>query len=107
MSKQTPEGRVKEMVKARLKEAGAYQFWPVQAGMGAATVDCLACVPVKITQEMVGATVGLFVAIETKRADKPVAATPRQRAVVKEIGEASGTARVVCNEESLPYVLRR
>lgn len=95
------------MVKARLKEAGAYQFWPVQTGLGAATVDCLACVPVLVTREMIGATVGLFVAIETKRADKPVAATPRQIATLREIHGSGGRTQVVQNQEDVDYVLRR
>ena len=39
----TPEGRVKRLVKAHLREAGAYAFWPVQTGMGSRTLDCLGC----------------------------------------------------------------
>lgn len=37
----TPEGRVKAEVRKYLKSIGTYQFWPVQIGMGARTVDCL------------------------------------------------------------------
>ena len=37
----TPEGKVKRRVKDALKQAGAYQFWPVQTGLGARTLDCL------------------------------------------------------------------
>lgn len=36
----TPEGKVKDKVKKLLREYGAYQFWPVQMGMGAAGLDC-------------------------------------------------------------------
>jgi hypothetical protein len=39
----TPEGKVKRLVKQYLKDAGAYQFWPVQTGMGSRTLDCLGC----------------------------------------------------------------
>ena len=107
MSKQTPEGKVKDMVKARLKEAGAYQFWPVQTGMGAATVDCLACVPLKITSEMVGATIGIFAAIETKRGDTRPEPTPRQTQVLREVAEARGSSHVVFDERDMARVLRR
>lgn len=37
----TPEGKVKQQVKRLLTKYGAYQFWPVQMGYGAATLDCL------------------------------------------------------------------
>ena len=48
------EAKVKKALKAVLKGWGAYFFFPVQSGIGAHTVDCLACVPIKITKEMVG-----------------------------------------------------
>ena len=32
-----PEAKVKDAIKTYLKEIGAYQFWPVQTGYGAAT----------------------------------------------------------------------
>ena len=37
------EKTVKAAVRRRLKEVGAYQFWPVQFGLGDVTVDCLGC----------------------------------------------------------------
>jgi hypothetical protein len=51
----TPEGKVKDNVKALLTEHGAYQFWPVQTGYGRRTLDALCCHH------------GHFFAIETKR----------------------------------------
>lgn len=77
----TPEGKVKQQIKAYLTELGAYQFWPVQMGMGATTVDCLACVN------------GRFFGIEVKRAGV-TEATPRQNHVLKLIGGAKGVAFV-------------
>ncbi len=77
----TPEGRVKNEVKKQLKALGAYQFWPVQTGMGALTVDCLACLS------------GSFVAIETKAPGKKP--TPRQAVTLTDITKAGGTALVI------------
>lgn len=75
VSSEVPESKVKERVKAVLKKYDAYQFWPVQNGFGATTLDCL------------GAHKGCAFAIETKRVGaKP---TPRQIRSI-EIIEASG-----------------
>ena len=89
------EKKVKEAVKDVLKSWGAYQFWPIKtSSMGATTVDCLACIPVKITKEMVGTTLGVFVAIETKRTrlSEP---TKKQEEVFKQVSEAGGGAALI------------
>lgn len=70
----TPEGRVKAKLKKIL--GGAYQFWPVQTGYGAATVDVLACI------------VGRFWGIECKAPGKKP--TPRQLTTMKQIRAAGG-----------------
>jgi hypothetical protein len=55
----TPEGKIKDPFKADLKElTNLYQFWPVQMGLGATTLDALLSVS------------GLFVAVEAKKAHK-------------------------------------
>ena len=75
----TPEGYEKEKIKKFLFRAGAYQFWPVQTGYGAATVDCLACIA------------GHFVGIEVKRADyQNKAYTNRQLVTLQRIKTANG-----------------
>ena len=51
----TPEGKVKKQIRDWLKEIGAYEFAPVQMGLGARTLDILCCVK------------GRFVGIEVKR----------------------------------------
>ena len=72
----TPEGKVKDEVKDYLNSLGAYHFWPVQTGYGAATVDCIGCYK------------GHFFAIETKRpGGKP---TPRQLATLAKMHAAGG-----------------
>ena len=88
------EVKVKKALKEVLKSWGAYQFWPVQSGIGAHTVDCLACIPVRITQEMIGTTIGVFVAIEAKRTkvDKPTGA---QGEVLRQVRAAGGGAALV------------
>lgn len=74
------ESHVKYEVKKQLKALGAYQFWPVQQGLGAATLDCLASLD------------GLFVAIETKAPGKKP--TPRQEMTINAI-EKSGAKTLV------------
>jgi hypothetical protein len=73
-----PEAKVKDEIREYLKSIGAYQFWPVQVGMGAATIDALVCWR------------GMFVGIEVKRPDTRPAPTPRQNRVLDEIASASG-----------------
>jgi|SRR5579863_68565 len=75
----TPEGYEKQQVKAFLKSLGAYQFWPVQMGYGAATIDCLACIN------------GRFVGIEVKKKDyRPSDITKRQAVILNQIDTAKG-----------------
>ncbi len=89
------ECKVKEALKKVLKGWGCYQFWPIKtSGMGATTVDCLACIPVKITKDMVGTTLGVFVAIETKRT-KVSEPTAKQAGILKQVSEAGGGAALI------------
>jgi hypothetical protein len=73
----TPESKVKMRVKRLLTRAGAYQFWPVQTGYGAATLDCL------------GFHEGRGFSVETKAPKKKP--TVRQQVTADEI-QASGAA---------------
>lgn len=90
-----PENKVKNAVKRQLKTLAAYQFWPVQTGMGAKTVDCLASVR------------GRFVGIETKAPGK--VPTALQEAALTAI-ESSGGVRVVIDSvamaKCLPEILK-
>jgi hypothetical protein len=91
----TPEGRVKNEVKRQLKILGAYQFWPVQTGMGAAAVDCLACLA------------GWFLGIETKAPGKKP--TPLQQITLTKIADAGGLALVidsVAMAKQLPEIIQ-
>ncbi len=65
----TPEGKVKDKIKRYMKKIleGIWSYMPVQTGYGQHGIpDHIYCVPVVITQEMVGDTIGLFVGIEAK-----------------------------------------
>lgn len=80
MSK-TPEGKVKERVKAVLKAAGAYYHMPVVTGHGRPSLD------------FVGCHAGRFFGVETKAGSgKP---TERQRLTMQEIERAGGRAFLV------------
>jgi hypothetical protein len=69
MAKIGSEPWVKEGIKKFLDSLGAWHYMPVQSGLGVGGIpDHIACVPVTITPQMVGRTVGLFFAIEAKEA---------------------------------------
>ena len=93
----TPETKVKNKVKALLKEHGAYWHCPVQNGMGAPSLDFICCHKILVTPEMVGKTVGLYFGIETKAGNKRP--TPRQETTIASI-ESSGGKTFVVNEVS-------
>ena len=88
---QTPEGKVKNSVKKLLTDGKRwgkiYQFWPVQTGYGAATLDCLGCYQ------------GRAFAIETKAlGGKP---TKRQRLTIREMEDADMVVFVIDGPERL------
>lgn len=90
----TPEGIVKDEVKRYLKSIGAYIFFPVQTGYGAATLDILCCVR------------GYFIGIECKRGDKIVQPSERQRKVINEIIECGGHAFVARSGKDVENFLK-
>lgn len=83
----TPEGRVKESIKRVLKKYNAYYHMPVQNGMGAPTLDFVACVN------------GYFVAIEAKQKGKKP--TTRQADTMAKMTQAGGFVFVVSDEQEL------
>jgi len=90
----TPEGIVKDEIKAYLKARGAYFFMPVQTGFGASTLDFLCCIN------------GIFVGVETKRRDKAAKETPRQSKVIEDIRKAGGVALVARSVADLEKALK-
>lgn len=92
----TPEGRVKAAVKRVLKALGAWYFMPVQTGRGVGGVpDFVVCVPVTVTPDMVGRTIGLFVGVETKAPGRRANVSDSQRLQIDAIGRAGGLAVVI------------
>ncbi|MFI5397627.1 MAG: hypothetical protein ACHQ9S_18980 [Candidatus Binatia bacterium] len=89
----TPEGAVKYRVKVLLKKLQAYWHMPVQNGMGSPSLDFHVCLPVLITQDMVGKTMGMYVGIETKAPGN--VPTARQLTTMAEIRRAHGHALVI------------
>jgi hypothetical protein len=78
----TPEGRVKSKVRELLaKYQPNYTVWPVQAGYGRATLDCLGCYR------------GRFFGIETKAPGKEP--TPRQAIDLAAIVASGGKTFVI------------
>ena len=96
----TPEGKVKNEVKKHLKDEGIFYFMPMQNGYGLVGIpDILACVPVKITPDMVGMTIGAFMGIETKAPGKEKNTTPNQKNVLKNIADCMGSAFVASDAQ--------
>lgn len=85
---QTPEGKVKSAVKKVLTDSKQwgkiYQFWPVQTGYGAATLDCLGCYQ------------GRAFAIETKAPGGKL--TARQKLTIREMEAADMEVFVIDGE---------
>lgn len=75
------EATIKKAVKKRLKELGAYQYWPVPTGLGTATLDILVCYK------------GKFYGIETKAPNGRL--TPRQNFTIEQMQAAGGTVLVI------------
>lgn len=100
MARQTPEGRVKDAIKKALKNhhPDSFFFLPVSNGMGRHGIpDFVCCIPVEITQDMVGQKIGMFAGIEAKTATGKVSAL--QAACLNEIGEAHGATSVIRGSE--------
>ncbi len=85
MGATTPESKVKIKVKKILMEYRAYQHWPVQNGMGAPTLDCIACYR------------GMYLAIETKAPGKKP--TERQKMTIRHMQDAGAAVFVIDGQE--------
>jgi|SRR5215469_15794223 len=79
------EKTIKAAVRKRLKELGAFQYWPVPTVWGTAAVDVIGCFE------------GRFFAIETKAPGKRP--TDRQMFCMDNIREAGGRIFVIDTDE--------
>jgi hypothetical protein len=87
---------VKQKVQKELRKQypACWVYMPVQTGYGQHGIpDFIACIPTKITQDMIGKTIGVFAGIETKREGGKVSAY--QKIQLKGIEDAGGIARVI------------
>jgi hypothetical protein len=99
----TPEFFEKKDIAKYLDSIGAWNFKPLMAGYGKAGVpDIIACVPLVITQDMVGMRVGTFVGIEVKREGKQP--TELQKARMLEIVAAGGVATAGTANAVIPQI---
>ncbi len=100
------EASLKKKINKDLDKIGAWHYAPVQMGMGASGIpDIIACKPVKITQEDVGKTMGLFVGIEAKTYyNKP---TAKQMFQLEGIAAAHGMAMVITGKKGEPYRVKK
>jgi len=96
---QTPEGKVKKAVQKVLDNKGKfgviYHYWPVPAGYGSPTLDCIICYR------------GVFIAIETKAPGKKP--TPRQELSISDMLAAGAIVMVIDTTDTtrLEHVLER
>ena len=87
------EAKVKKEIRKLLDSLNAWHFMPMQ-NMGRSGIpDHIACVPLVITDAMVGKTLGVCVGIEAKRLNKEP--TPRQATELEGITTAKGFAVVI------------
>jgi hypothetical protein len=90
----TPEGKVKNAVRALLKQEGIWFYQPVQNGMGVVGIPDFIC-----------CHHGRFLAIETKAPGKRNNLTPNQRRVLDQIAKHGGDSIVVDNIDDLKSTL--
>ncbi len=78
---------------------------PLHAGLCVGSSDLIGWHPVTITPDMVGRTVAVFCAVETKSADGRL--RTEQRAFLQAVREAGGVAVVArCEQDAVEEVLR-
>lgn len=100
--KAQPESWVKDKIKDAVRDEapGAYMYMPVQGAEGENGIpDFIACVPIKVTPEMVGRTVPLFVGIEAKADDGEL--SPIQKICHKKMRSAKAIIWVVKGAEGV------
>jgi len=93
------EPQVKRTVKSWYDKVEAFSWAPVSNGFGVHGIpDRVGCVPVVVTPDMVGKTVGVFVAVESKgshrKNHKGGGLTPQQQDRRAEIRLAGGVCHV-------------
>lgn len=108
------ETAIQKRIIDNLNKIGIYGLWfrnsqvargNHKGGLGEGTSDLIGIVPVVITEDMVGKTLGVFGALEVKRVRGGVA-TKKQRAFIASIRERGGLAGVASSVWSAIEVLK-
>lgn len=103
----TPEGRVKQAVKKVLQAHNCYYFFVMSNGMGRTGIpDIVGCIPTVITPDMVGKTIGQFVAVETKAPGKLRNVTANQRRELGMVAETGGLAILADKAETVDQAIK-
>ena len=88
----SPEGREKDDIDRFLKPTRVWYFKPATYGLGKSGVsDIIGCIPVTITEQMVGKEIGVFFACEVKRPMKEPTLLQRNRIIDIENAGGKGT----------------
>lgn len=95
------ENHVKTLVKEWFDAHGGWSYAPVQNGLGVHGIpDRVGCIPVTITQAMVGRKLGVFIGIECKKPGRRSEAnrglSTHQQLVLDAIYDARGWG-IVCD----------
>jgi len=104
------ENDVKDkIVKPWFDRHQAWHYAPVQTALGAHGIhDRIGCVPVIVTQEMVGKWIGLFVSVEAKkpgrRGEKNRGMSKHQADHLRDIKVASGLSICCDSFEDMNYL---
>lgn len=94
----TPEGVVKAEAKKFFREQGIFYFMVVPGGYGRQGLpDFITCIPVTITANMVGKTLGVFGGFEAKAPGKLKNTSANQDIVLSELCSAKAVAVVFDN----------
>lgn len=105
------ENDVKAAIKQWLDRRNAWSYAPIQNGMGVIGIhDRIACLPITVTEAMVGERIGLFLSIEAKapgrRGEADRGLSKHQRRNMDAIHAARGISIVCDSYEDLEYLSR-
>jgi len=103
------ENDAKDVVHDAYKALHAWSYAPIQTGRGVHGIpDRVGCVPVTITQAMVGRTIGMFVGVEAKapgrRGEKNAGASALQVGHLEGILAAGGVALLADSIGDVQYL---
>lgn len=103
MKKIETENHVKALVKEWFDGSHAWSYAPIQNGLGVHGIhDRVGCVPVVVTPQMVGKTIGLFVSVESKkpgRRNEKDRGMSKHQVLVMGATEAAGGIAICCDGE--------